>query len=188
MTGRDGIKAFAGLAPDLFAGDAQALGKFRTTLAKDKRFAAEAWENRKNFFASRNVTAIVLEVPTRMIGREGRRVHAWATASLYGHAPEVQVSRWGLPLITNVLISDEALREIYNRTGPAEDREKLGAALAQYTSTVSDLAGSTPNPVEYGPRSPIAFALSCCLISSVRTRGSTSPASMAETWRTTSWM
>ena len=22
------------------------------------------------------------------------RIHAWATASLYGHAPEVQVSRW----------------------------------------------------------------------------------------------
>ena len=38
-----------------------------------------------------------------MIGRG--RVHAWATASLYGHAPEVQVSRWGLPLITNVLNS-----------------------------------------------------------------------------------
>jgi Domain of unknown function (DUF4331) len=150
VKGTGGIKAFAGLAPDLFAGDAQALGKFRTALAKEKRFAAEAWENRKNFFASRNVTAIVLEVPTRVIGREGSRVHAWATASLYGHAPEVQVSRWGLPLITNVLIPDEALREIYNRTGPAEDREKLGAALAQYTSTVSDLAGSTPNPTEYG--------------------------------------
>jgi hypothetical protein len=85
-----------------------------------------------------------------MIGSEGSRVHAWATASLFGHAPEVQVSRWGLPLITNVLLPDEALREIYNRTGPAEDREKLGAALAQYTSIVSDLAGSTPNPSEYG--------------------------------------
>jgi hypothetical protein len=150
LTGEGGIKVFAGLAPDLFAGDAQALGRFRTALAKEKRFALEAWENRKNFFAHRNVTAIVLEIPTRMIGSEGSRVHAWATASLFGHAPEVQVSRWGLPLISNVLLPDEALREIYNRTGPAEDREKLGAALAQYTSIVSDLAGSTPNPSEYG--------------------------------------
>src|SRR3981189_2350999 len=89
------------------------------------------------------VTAIALEVPTRMIGNEGSRVHAWATASLFGHAPEVQVSRWGPPLISNVLLADEALREIYNRTGPAEDREKLGAALAQYTATVSELAGSS---------------------------------------------
>jgi hypothetical protein len=147
-SGKDGVKAFAGLAPDLFAGDAQALGKFRTALARENRFAAEAWANRKNFFGKRNVTAIVLEVPTRMIGRG--RIHAWATASLYGHAPEVQVSRWGLPLITNVLIPDETVRETYNRTGPADDREKLGPALAQFTSLVSELAGSTPDAAEYG--------------------------------------
>jgi hypothetical protein len=148
VSGRDGIKVFAGLAPDLFAGDAQALGKFRAALAQENRFAAEAWQNRKNFFAKRNVTAIVLEVPTRMIG-EGR-IHAWATASLYGHAPEVQVSRWGLPLITNVLIPDESVRETYNRTGPVEDRQKLGPSLSQFAARVSGLAGSTPNPAEYG--------------------------------------
>ena len=148
VSGKDSVKAFAGLAPDLFAGDAQALGKFRTALAQENRFAPEVWENRKNFFAKRNVTAIVLEVPTRMIGQG--HVHAWATASLYGHAPEVQVSRWGLPLISNVLIPDETVREIYNRTGPAEDREKLGPALSQFTARVSGLAGSTPNPAEYG--------------------------------------
>jgi hypothetical protein len=145
---KDGVKAFAGLAPDLFAGDSEALRKFRTALAQENRFAAEAWENRKNFFGQRNVTAIVLEVPTSMIGRG--RIHAWATASLYGHAPEVQVSRWGLPLITNVLIPDETLRETYNRTGPAEDLDKLGQTLAQFAARVSGLAGSTPNPAEYG--------------------------------------
>jgi hypothetical protein len=143
-----GVKAFAGLAPDLFAGDSQALGKFRTALNLENRFAAEAWENRKNFFGKRNVTAIVLEVPISMIG-EGR-IHAWATASLCGHAPEVQVSRWGLPLITNVLIPDDSLREAYNRTGPAEDRENLGPAIAQFAARVSGLAGSTPNPAQYG--------------------------------------
>ena len=148
VTGTDRVKAFAGLAPDLFAGDAAALRKFRTALSQENRFAAEAWQNRKNFFAKRNVTAIVLEVPTRMIGQG--RIHGWVTASLYGHAPEVQVSRWGLPLMTNVLIPDEAVREIYNRIGPDEDPEQLGPALAQFTARVSELAGSTPNPAEYG--------------------------------------
>jgi hypothetical protein len=147
-TGKNGIKAFAGLAPDLFAADAAALGKFRTALSQEDRFAAEVWENRKNFFAKRNITAIVLEVPTVMIGRG--RVHAWATASLYGHAPEVQVSRWGLPLISNVLISDETVRETYNRIGPADDREKIAPALAQYAERVSAVAASTPNPAQYG--------------------------------------
>ena len=47
-------------------------------------------------------------------------------------------------------LPDEALQEIYNRTGPAEDREKLVAALAQYTATASELAGSSPNPFAYG--------------------------------------
>jgi hypothetical protein len=148
ISGKEGVMAFAGLAPDLFAADSEALRKFRTALTQENRFAAEAWENRKNFFGKRNVTAIVLEVPTTMIG-EGL-IHAWATASLFGHAPEVQVSRWGLPLITNVLIPDETLRETYNRTGPAEDRDELGQALAQFAAQVSGLAGSTPNPAEYG--------------------------------------
>ena len=142
------ISVFAGLAPDFFAGDAVALRAFHMALAKENRFAAEVWQNRKNFFAQRNVTAIVLEVPTQMIGRG--RIHSWVTASLYGHAPEIQVCRWGLPLMTNVLIPDEVVREIYNRTGPAEDREKLAPALSQFTARVSGLAGSTPNPAEYG--------------------------------------
>jgi hypothetical protein len=148
ISGKSGVMAFAGLAPDLFAADSEALRKFRTALTQENRFAGEVWENHKNFFGKRNVTAIVLEVPTSMIG-EGR-IHAWATASLCGHAPEVQVSRWGLPLITNVFIPDETLRETYNRTGPWEDRNKLGQALAQFAAQVSGLAGSTPNPAEYG--------------------------------------
>jgi hypothetical protein len=65
MTGKivehSGVRAYAGIAPDLFAADAVALGVFRTALAKENRFAIEAWQNRKNFFDRRNVTAIVIE-------------------------------------------------------------------------------------------------------------------------------
>jgi hypothetical protein len=147
VEGASGVKVFAGMAPDLFAGDAAALGVFRTALAKDNRFAAEAWQNRKNFFANRNVTAIVVEAPNTMIGRG--RIHGWATASLYGHAPEMQVSRWGLPLITNVFIPDEAVKETYNRIGPGEDMEQVGPAIAAFAERVSTLAGSTANPAEY---------------------------------------
>ena len=147
-TGADGIRVFTGLAPDLFAGDAAALVKFRNALSQEDRFAAEVWQNRTNFFARRNVTAIVLEVPTWMIGTG--RVHAWATVSLYGHAPEIQVSRWGLPLITNILIPDDATRETYNRIGPEDDHVKLGPALAHSFTRVSALAGSTPDPDAYG--------------------------------------
>jgi len=75
-----GCLAHAGLAPDLFASDGAGFGAFRKALWSENRFAPEAFQNRQNFFGGKNVTAIVLEVPSSLIGRGV--VHAWATASL----------------------------------------------------------------------------------------------------------
>lgn len=144
------ISVFAWLAPDLFAGNAVVLAALRTALAKGNHFAAEAWQKRKNFFANRNVTAIVLEVPSYLIGQS--RVHGWATASLYGHALEMQVSRWCLPLITNLFVPEDQVRETYNRIGPAEDVAKIGPHMAAFAERVSALAGSTAHASKYGKR------------------------------------
>jgi hypothetical protein len=65
-----GVKAFAGLAPDLFAGDAMALGEFRTALFEKERFDPGAFQSRNNFFAGRNVSALVLEAPSLSISAE----------------------------------------------------------------------------------------------------------------------
>jgi uncharacterized protein DUF4331 len=143
-----GVKAFAGLAPDLFAGDAKALGAFRDALFKEGRFHPQAFENRQNFFAGRNVSAIVLEVPSSMIG-EGR-VGGWATASLHGHAPEVQVSRWGLPLITNIFMPDPEMREAFNRAAPADDLARFVPAGADVAAKLTRLAGTATDPAAYG--------------------------------------
>ena len=43
-----------------------------------------------NYFQNRNVTAIVMEVPTQLIGDPAVTVRAWITVSLCGHALEVQ--------------------------------------------------------------------------------------------------
>jgi Domain of unknown function (DUF4331) len=145
---KSGLSAYAGLAPDLFAGDSAALGAFRNALFKDNKFDPEAFLNKTNFFARRNVTAIVLEVPTPMIG--AGKVSCWATASLYGHAPEVQVSRWGLPLITNVFILDMNVREDFNRGVPADDLTKFGAVIGGVAEKLSGLADTSPYPVDYG--------------------------------------
>ena len=172
------ISVFAGLAPDLFAGDAAALRVFHTALAKENRFAAEAWQNRKNFFAKRNVTAIVLELPTQMIGRG--LIHGWATASLYGHAPEVKVSRWGLPLITNVLIPDQNVREIYI-IAPAQ--QGIGRSWDQLCPNSPRTLAAWPDrhrtPQSTDSRSPIGSVPSCCHMSLARRRRSTSPDSTA---------
>jgi hypothetical protein len=143
----NGVRAFAGLAPDLFAGDAAALGVFRNALFKDGRFDPDAFKNRQNFFAKRNVTAIVVEVPNQLIGH--RIVHGWATASLYGHAPEVQVSRWGLPLITNIFMPDGDMKEQFNRAAPSQDQGIFIAQVGHVTETLTRLAGSAGNPADY---------------------------------------
>lgn len=143
-----GVKAFAGLAPDLFAGDAKALGEFRTAFFDKGTFHPEAFQNRKNFFGGRNVTVIVLEVPMALIGKG--LVHGWATASLHGHAPEVQVSRWGLPLITNIFMPDPAMREAFNRAAPAEDVSRFSARIADVAAKLTRLAGSATDPTGYG--------------------------------------
>jgi hypothetical protein len=148
---RNGIRAYAGLAPELFAGDAFALHGFLAAFFKEHRYDAQVWQHRENFFARRNVTAIVLEVPTHLIGQG--RVHAWATVSLYGHAPETQVSRWGLPLITHIFMNDpdhQDLRDQFNAALPSEDVERFAGVIGDFAEKMSAYAGSVVDPAEYG--------------------------------------
>jgi hypothetical protein len=128
---KPGIRAFVGIAPELFAGDAVALHNFLTAFYKERRYNGEAFQNRQNFFAHRNVTAIVIEVPNDLIAKGN--VRAWATASLYGHAPEMQVSRWGLPLITHIFLNDpnqQDVKERFNQSMPPDDVASFSGILA----------------------------------------------------------
>jgi hypothetical protein len=145
-----GIRAYAGLAPDLFAGDASALHAFLAAYYKEHRYDPDAFKNRQDFFSNRNVSAIVLELPTDLIGHG--LVHSWATASLHGHAPEVQVSRWGLPLITHLFLNDpekQELREVFNRTTPVEDSALFSEPIGGFVEKMARYAGSAMDPVQY---------------------------------------
>jgi hypothetical protein len=144
------VSVFAGTAPDLFAGDAAALEAFRTAFYKEGRYHPAAFQNRKNYFAGRNVSAIVLEVPVEMIGRGS--VRGWATVSLVGHAPETQVSRWGMPLVTHLFMPDPNMRETYNRSVPTDDLTQFGGRIGEVIERMTALAGSTTHPAEYAGR------------------------------------
>jgi hypothetical protein len=146
-----GIRAYVGTAPDLFAGDAFALHGFLSAFYKDQKYDGQVFLHRQNFFAHRNLTAIVLEVPNHLIGRGS--VHAWATVSLYGHAPEMQVSRWGLPLITHLFLNDpshQEVKESFNTSVPADDVALFSGPIADFTQKMTTYAGSVMNPQEYG--------------------------------------
>jgi hypothetical protein len=145
-----GCLAYAGLAPDLFATDGVGFGAFRKAVWSENRFAPESFQNRQSFFAGKNVTAIVLEVPCSQIGQGV--VHAWATASLYGHAPEVQVSRWGLPMITHMFLSDPSLhdaQENYNRAVPVDEVALFSKPIRDFVEKVTALAHSAADPSAY---------------------------------------
>jgi Domain of unknown function (DUF4331) len=120
VAGDAGVRIFAGLAPDLFNADRTAATAYRAAVAAGQ-FAPDLFHG-TNYFQNRNVTAIVIEVPTQLIADPSATVRAWVTVSLCGHAPEVQVSRWGLPLITHIFITDEAVKDEYNRSHPSARR------------------------------------------------------------------
>lgn len=151
VAGDSGVRAFAGLAPELFAANRAGLQKFRAELAEG-RFTPDAFQDGENFFGNRNVTAIVLEVPVEMIGAAGASVHAWTTVSLHGHAPEMQVSRWGLPLMTHIYMLDAAEKEQYNRVRPSEETPHFSEIVAASVHRMTTLAGTADDPAAYASR------------------------------------
>ena len=151
VPGDAGVRIFAGLAPDLFAADRTVGIAYRAAVAAGQ-FAPDLFHTATNYFQNRNVTAIVIEVPTQLIGDPGATVRAWATVSLCGHAPEVQVSRWGLPLMTHVFITDEADKDEYNRSHPSADVPRFSQIVADALPPYAQLAGSADDPAAYAQR------------------------------------
>ena len=147
-----GLRAYVGTAPDLFAANT-GFRAFMTAFYDNRRFDANAFLQQKNPFAGRNVTAIVLEVPNELIGKG--KINAWATISLFGHAPEVQVSRWGLPMVTHLFLGDpgdQELKEQFNASVPSEDLQRFAKPIANFAEKMTTYAGSAPGPAEYGKR------------------------------------
>src|ERR1700733_8500191 len=151
VAGDAGVRIFAGLAPDLFTANRTGIDAFRAALAAGK-FAPDLFHGGANYFQNRNVTAIVMEVPTQSIGEAAATVRAWVTVSLCGHAPEVQVSRWGLPLMPHIFITDPAAKDDYNRSLPSADVPRFSRIVADAVSRITQLAGSTDNPAAYSQR------------------------------------
>jgi Domain of unknown function (DUF4331) len=145
------VQAFAGMAPELWAADAFAFFSMLQNLFNENRFDPQVFAHKQNLFRERNVMAIVLEVPNSLIFSE--HINVWATVSLCGHAPEVQVARWGLPLITHLFLANPSTPELTSRfhtSTPTEDLESFGPAIAALSTRLSGYAGNTPAPDEYG--------------------------------------
>jgi hypothetical protein len=84
-----------------------------------------------NFFAGLNVTAIVVEVPSHLLGEGG--IGVWATTSMNGQV----IDQMGRPAINTALIAADR-KDAFNQTPPAQQWAEFGAEV---TTRITALSG-----------------------------------------------
>jgi hypothetical protein len=167
----NGGAAWFGLAQDPFWGDAVALFAFNHGLAENKYRPELFTGTPGNLLTGRNVTAIALQVPDVAFG--GSDVALWARISLYGHAPQRQVSRAAHPLLRSFFFPQPgADTEALNAGSPADDvatysdrvrRTALHVAELSRAANPDEHAGMVvaaflPDRLRYRPGQPAQFA------------------------------
>ena len=167
----NGGSGWFGLAQDPFWGDAVSLFAFNQGLA-DNRYRPELFTGTPgNLLAGRNVTAIALQVPDVTFG--GIDVAMWARISLYGHAPQRQVSRAAHPLLRSFFFPRPgADTEALNAGSPANDVATYTDVVRRTAAHVAELsraanpdehvatlvAAFLPDLLRYRPGQPARFA------------------------------
>jgi hypothetical protein len=89
-----GVKAFAGLAPDLFAGDATVFGEFRAALFEKERSSAQAM---RRMLAGRTASSRTRS-PQRSFGTQNRRRHRPPQSGLDRSDSDDRPRCWDTPL------------------------------------------------------------------------------------------
>lgn len=90
-------------------------------------------------------------MPNQLISNT-TRVYAWTTVSLYGHAHEQQVARWGLPLLTHIYLGGDDLRERFNQTRPSDDDSVFFSSIVSTVSKYTAAGCAAHDPQTYGHR------------------------------------
>ncbi len=126
-----GITMTAGTFDDPFFFDLQAFLDQVKGQGGDRTFCDG---NEVDFFAGANVSAIVIEVPSSVLGGP---VHAWARTQI----GKTTVDRMGIPAIATVLIPDGS-EDAYNATHPRQDRRFWRNDIRDSLLALSSLDGS----------------------------------------------
>lgn len=156
-----GITLTAGVFDDPFFFDLQAFLDQVKGQGGDRTFCDGA---ETDFFAGANVSAIVIELPSSVLGGE---VSAWARTRV----GRTTVDRMGIPAIATVLIPD-GLEDAYNATHPVQDRRFWKDDIRNSLLALSGLDGSpysrqeataianvlSPDLVPFDPSSSDGFA------------------------------
>lgn len=140
---RSGLRASGpkiSAAADPFTADGIALAGFLAGLAAGQYDPGAFTSSPSNIFAGRDVTAVALQVPDADLG--GTRIAVWARISLFGHAPQLQVSRIGQAMLRPLFFSpSDAESETLNAGAPASDTDAHGKWVFSIAGAAARLAG-----------------------------------------------
>jgi len=145
-----GGRAWTGLAGDPFFGNGIGLGAFMQALMVEQRYDPAVFSQGGNVFARRNVTGIVLELPTATLGTGN--IGVWLTTSLRDHGATAQINREATPLMPHLFIVDEQLRDAYNSGHPHNDVALLHQPISAWISRIVTFAGTAGDAEAYGRR------------------------------------
>ncbi len=144
----EGGRLWAGLVADPFFFNLGAFGQFAKLILEENRFDPSVFDTAENALAGHNVTAIVLELPSTALSTEA--IQLWGTTTIQHDGQWKTINRAATPLVQQVFIQDEHLKDAYNKSLPREDAAKYGETIAAFTAKVTQLAGTTTDPQAYG--------------------------------------
>jgi hypothetical protein len=143
-----GGRVWAGLRADAFFADGAAAFVFEQAALTQNAYLPNVFAQGFNVFGGRNVTGIVLELPTSALGQGA--IGVWAATSIHGHGLSAQIERIGLPLIQPFFNIDDKRNEAHNKRQPRDDRDAGRARIAEIVTLFSRLAGTVERPDAYG--------------------------------------
>jgi hypothetical protein len=147
--------AWFGLASDPFWADGVALAEFIGALDAGEYRPDIFGSEPNNIFSGRNVTAVALRLPNPTLG--GAAVSLWARISLYGHAEQRQVSRFGNPMLRPLFFPVPGPdAESLNAGSPANDIHAYAGRLEQVATRLGALRGA-PDPAGHARSVARAF-------------------------------
>jgi hypothetical protein len=149
-----GITAFAGRRDDPFFFD---LPGFLNILGPGSLIGCGSATSHpeRNFFAHRNVSSIVLELPSDMLTDGSSNIGVWASTNV----PGLQIDRMGRPAIATVFIPNNPIppdrvvdgkpsaKSAYNHSDPVDDQANWRSEVVDTLTTLFSLNDATdPNP------------------------------------------
>jgi hypothetical protein len=163
----DGGMVWAGLCVEPFH-FTSGYFEFSQALLDDGRFDLQLLSPPDSFFKGKNVTGIVLQVPTAVLGAGSFGL--WCTTGVL-HASRVEpVNRHAIPILQIILQRHPTLGNAYNTTGPDRDRGNYWQHVASTVEQACRVGGRSKNPSAQGR------ALADRFLPNVLVYDSTSPA------------